>query len=104
MKQLMIAGAFAMLYASPAAFAAPGLTPHECASYPFVRTGHVTPRQLKRELAELESVGYRLGDDNDADYPNQIEAAEARLHAEYRQDCKRGPSGADAMRSGSERS
>jgi hypothetical protein len=72
---------------SAASQAAP-LTPHECHSYPFVRSGgSLTHRQMVRELRELESVGYQPGR-VDAYYPNDIEKAEARLHAKYERDCE----------------
>jgi hypothetical protein len=76
-----------LLAASASAMAAPGLTPKQCNSYPFVHTqGDVTHKQLMRELGELEAVGYNPANDTD-NYPNDIEAAEAKLQAEYRADC-----------------
>jgi hypothetical protein len=74
--------------ACTAAMAAPGLTPQQCNSYPFVRTnGQVTHAQLMQELAELEAVGYEPGM-NDVYYPRAIQRAERKLQAEYRQDCR----------------
>ncbi|WP_322011136.1 DUF4148 domain-containing protein [Paraburkholderia sp. J12] len=71
-----------------AASQAAPLTPHECHSFPFVRSsGSVTHRQMVRELRELESVGYQPGR-IDAYYPDDIENAEARLHAKYERDCQ----------------
>lgn len=77
---------------APATLAAP-LTPHECQSYPFVKSNAaVTHRQLMRELRELEAVGYEPGR-IDVYYPADIEKAEARLHAKYQRDCSGGASG-----------
>jgi hypothetical protein len=77
-----------LLAASASAMAAPGLTQKQCNSYPFVHAkGEVTHKQLMRELGELEAVGYNPAADTD-NYPNDIEAAEAKLQAEYRADCK----------------
>ncbi|RFU48127.1 DUF4148 domain-containing protein [Paraburkholderia sp. DHOC27] len=76
-----------MLAGSTSAMAAPHLTPHQCNSYPFKPLkGEVTHKQLMRELAELEAQGYMPGVDN-ADYPADIEAAQAKLQAQYRADC-----------------
>ncbi|WP_167336093.1 DUF4148 domain-containing protein [Paraburkholderia bannensis] len=71
----------------PNATSAAPLSPNDCNSWPFVRpsTG-VTPRELRRELKELESVGYQPSD-NDVHYPSDIQAAEARLRIKYRHDC-----------------
>lgn len=64
------------------------LTPQQCSDYPFVQTGHaVTHRQFENEIAELESVGYSPSGSDNNDYPQEIEAAEKRLQAKYRQDC-----------------
>lgn len=70
----------------PAAANAAPLTAHECTSYPFVQSGAVTHRRLERELRELESVGY-IPEPNDVTYPQDIQAAEARLRAKYKRDC-----------------
>lgn len=42
--------------------------------------GPVTRAQVRSELAQLEAVGYRP-ESNDHTYPDQIQAAEARVHA-----------------------
>lgn len=64
-----------------------GLTPQECRSYPFVRTGHVTHRELMTELSEMEAVGYQPAGE-DFNYPSKLDVAEHRLHREYREDCR----------------
>jgi hypothetical protein len=92
MKLAIVPGVIAALVGlssawSGAANAAP-LTQHECTSYPFVKSGAVTHRRLERELRELESVGY-VPEPNDVTYPQDIQAAEARLHAKYERDCVR---------------
>jgi hypothetical protein len=75
----------ALMALASTAQAAP-LTAHQCNSYPFVRlSGPVTQRQLQRELAELQSVGYRGMRDND--YPHLLHVAERRLNAKYQRDC-----------------
>lgn len=76
-----------MLAGSASAMAAPRLTQHECNGYPFMPLkGEVTHKQLMRELAELEAQGYDPGVD-DATYPDNLEAAQAKLMAQYRADC-----------------
>ncbi|WP_027794762.1 hypothetical protein [Paraburkholderia acidipaludis] len=90
MKLAIVPGVIAALVGlssawSVAANAAP-LTRHECMSYPFVQSGDVNHRRLERELRELESVGY-VPEPNDVTYPQDIQAAEARLHAKYERDC-----------------
>lgn len=78
---LMLAGS------TSAMAAAPHLTPRECNGYPFKPLkGEVTHKQLMRELAELEAQGYNPGVD-DATYPADLEAAQAKLQAQYRADC-----------------
>jgi hypothetical protein len=74
---------------SVSAFAAPRLTPQQCADYPFkpVAAGKVTHKQLMRELGELEARGYEPGSD-DAIYPSDLQAAEKRLHIDYRAECR----------------
>jgi hypothetical protein len=80
-------GTVALMTFSAATFAAPGLTPQQCHEYPFVQPVHgVTHAELMQELAELEAVGYHPSPD-DPYYPRQIQRAEHKLHAEYRQDC-----------------
>jgi hypothetical protein len=74
----------ALMMASGLAMAS-HLTPEECNSYPFKPAhGAVTQDDLNRELAELESVGYRPAIDN---YALDISDARARLNAEYKRDC-----------------
>ncbi len=76
-----------LLVASASAMAAPHLTPQQCHDYPFVPAkGEVTHAQLMQELGELEAQGYNPGDDETI-YPADIEAAEKKLHAQYREDC-----------------
>ncbi|QCP53300.1 DUF4148 domain-containing protein [Trinickia violacea] len=41
----------------------------------------VTRAQVRSELVHVEKAGYRVGDGDQAQYPTQIEAAEARLAA-----------------------
>lgn len=72
---------------SMSALAAPGLTPQECGSYPFVQPAHgVTHAQLMREVRELADIGYDVHVVGN-DYPADLEAAEQRLATEYRRDC-----------------
>jgi hypothetical protein len=69
------------------AFAGITLTAKECTSYPFVKTSHSpTHVQLNTELKELESVGYKPGL-SDNNYPHLLNQAQAKLHAEYNNDC-----------------
>jgi hypothetical protein len=72
---------------SASVMAAPHLTPQECNDYPFkpLKT-EVTHAQLQQELAELEAVGYSPSE-NDMEYPNDLQRAENKVHAEYRRDC-----------------
>jgi hypothetical protein len=44
-------------------------------------TGHTTRAQVRAELAQLESVGYRVGDGDPTHYPDAIQAAEAKVVA-----------------------
>ncbi|CAD6507414.1 DUF4148 domain-containing protein [Paraburkholderia metrosideri] len=77
-----------LLIGSASAMAAPGLTQQQCNDYPFKQmTGEVTHKQLMRELGELEAVGYQPSSGDDANYPDDLEAAEQKLQAEYRADC-----------------
>jgi hypothetical protein len=68
--RLKLALPIALMVASAGAFAGTRLTPQQCNAY--------------RELAELESVGYRPALDN---YSLDISDARARLNAEYVRDC-----------------
>jgi hypothetical protein len=80
-----------LLTVSAAGWAASGLTPQQCNDYPFKQTKtEITHKQLMTELAELEAVGYQPNSDN-VDYPSDIERAERKLRAEYRQDCVGAP-------------
>ena len=45
------------------------------------KTGPVTRAQVRAELVRLESVGYRPGV-KDLNYPDDLEAAQARLRAQ----------------------
>lgn len=42
----------------------------------------VTRAQVRAELEQLEKVGYRVGDGDNAHYPDAIQAAEARVAAQ----------------------
>jgi hypothetical protein len=76
-----------LLLGSVSAMAGSKLTAEECNDYPFKPVvGEVTHAQLIQELAELESVGYEPYK-NDYYFPNDIQEAEARLHAKYIADC-----------------
>ncbi|CAB3783651.1 DUF4148 domain-containing protein [Pararobbsia alpina] len=76
-----------LLCGSSVALAAPHLTPQQCNDYPFKQpTGEITHAQLKQELEELEAVGYDPSGDN-INYPSELMTAEAKVQAEYRQDC-----------------
>jgi hypothetical protein len=84
-----VKAAFSMmlLLGSMSAMAAGKLTAEQCNAYPFKPiVGKVTRAQLQQELVELESVGYEPFR-NDYYYPNNLEAAQARLHAKYLADC-----------------
>lgn len=43
--------------------------------------GPVTRAQVRAELVQLEKAGYRVGDGDNAHYPEAIQAAEARVAA-----------------------
>ena len=75
------------LLGSVSAMADSKLTAEECNDYPFKPVvGEVTHAQLEQELAELESVGYEP-EKEDFYYPDDLQAAQARLHAKYVADC-----------------
>lgn len=79
------------------AMATPRLTQAECNDYPFVPLQHtVTRKQLMREMAELQAVGYHAGA-GDNDYPHDLNVAEEKLRIRYRSDCMRSshPTGSD---------
>ncbi|MFT0170649.1 DUF4148 domain-containing protein [Paraburkholderia mimosarum] len=42
----------------------------------------VTREQVRAELVQLEQAGYRIGDGDNANYPADIQAAEARVTAQ----------------------
>ena len=44
-------------------------------------TAHTTRAQVRAELAQLESVGYHVGDGDATHYPDAIQAAEASVAA-----------------------
>ncbi|WP_042337417.1 DUF4148 domain-containing protein [Paraburkholderia ferrariae] len=74
-----------LMAGSSLAFASGHLTREECNSYPFKPAhGPLTQADVAREMAELESVGYRPAIDN---YSPDISAARDRLGAEYARDC-----------------
>jgi hypothetical protein len=76
-----------LLAGSASVMAAPHLTPQECNSYPLTPLkGEVTHKDLMRELAELEAVGYNPAT-NDEYYPADLEAAQKKVREEYRADC-----------------
>ncbi|MEA3119431.1 MAG: hypothetical protein QOI13_2701 [Paraburkholderia sp.] len=84
-----VKAAFSMmlLLGSASAMAGSKLTADECNDYPFKPVvGEITHAQLVRELAELESVGYEPYK-NDYYYPNDLQAAQARLQAKYVAEC-----------------
>lgn len=56
-----------------AAFAIPAVTYAQDAA---------TRTQVRNELIQLESVGYHVGDGDQAQYPSAIQAAEAKLSAQ----------------------
>jgi hypothetical protein len=85
LSSVMVTLALALTSAS--ALASPHLTSAECHDYPFAPLKHtVTHKQLIQELSELEAVGYQPSSDDNY-YPDQLDTAEAKLHAEYRHDC-----------------
>ena len=87
--RLMCLLASPLIFASASALASSPLTPQECNAYPFVQTtGPVTHKDLMRELALLESVGYRPSAGEDIDYPNDIRRAQNDLSAKYLADCR----------------
>ena len=86
-RGVMAALSMMLLLGSMSAIAGSKLTAKECNDYPFKPVvGEVTHAQLVQELAELESVGY---DPHRIDYyyPNNLQAAQGRLHAKYVADC-----------------
>jgi hypothetical protein len=67
MKSLIKSVAVAVAFAAPVvAFASPP----------------VTRAQVRAELVQLESVGYRVSDGDRANYPRAIQAAEAKVSAQ----------------------
>ena len=85
--RLKFALPIALMLASAGAVAGTRLTPQECNAYPFVHTqAQVTHKDLVRELALLESVGYNPAAD-DPLYPSDIRSAERQLNAKYLADC-----------------
>jgi len=68
MKTLIQAVAVAVALAAPVASFAQSNSP-------------VTRAQVKAEIAQLAQVGYRVGDGDNAHYPEAIQAAEARVSA-----------------------
>jgi Domain of unknown function (DUF4148) len=86
-RSVKVAASLVLLLGSVSAMADSHLTAEQCNDYPFKPVeGHVTHAQLVQELAELESVGYEP-DRWDPYYPNDLQAAQARLHAKYLADC-----------------
>jgi hypothetical protein len=43
--------------------------------------GAVTSEQVRADLVQLEQAGYHVGDGDNASYPTQVQAAEARVSA-----------------------
>jgi uncharacterized protein DUF4148 len=75
----------ALIAANSFAFASTHLTAEQCNSYPFKSVnGSPSQADIQRELAELESFGYRPALDN---YSPDIGDARNRLNAEYAKDC-----------------
>lgn len=68
MKTQLIA---ALLVAVSAAVAAPA----------FANEAGVTRAQVRAELVQLEAAGYAPGRANDPHYPNDLQAALSRIHA-----------------------
>ena len=62
------------------------LSQKQCNEYPFKPATHITQRGLRRELAELEAVGYRPAQ-SDVYYPDDVQQAEQKLRAVNRRDC-----------------
>jgi hypothetical protein len=89
----------ALMAGSSLAFASGHLTPQECNSYPFKPAhGALSSADIAREMAELESVGYRPALDN---YSPDISDAQNRLNAEYARDClPRGAAASNAPANG----
>ena len=86
-RSVKVAASLVLLLGSVSAMADSHLTAEQCNDYPFKPVeGRVTHAQLVQELAELESVGYEP-DRWDPYYPNDLQAAQARLHAKYLADC-----------------
>jgi Domain of unknown function (DUF4148) len=93
MKRRVKVGALVLLLGSISAMADSHLTAAQCNDFPFTPVeGKVTHAQLVQELAELESVGYQP-ERWDPHYPNNLQAAQARLHAKYLADCAPGSGG-----------
>ena len=69
---------FALAIAAAIAFPAAG--------YAQESSSAVTRAQVRTELVQLESVGYRPGRANDPHYPDDIQAAEAKISAESNTD------------------
>jgi hypothetical protein len=89
MKSLVKAVALAVVLAAPAvsfAQAQPG-------------NGPVTRAQVRNELIQLEKAGYRPAT-NDQYYPDDIQAAEARVHAQEGAQSGYGPATSGASQSG----
>ncbi|WP_322104964.1 DUF4148 domain-containing protein [Paraburkholderia sp. J41] len=47
----------------------------------FAQSSPVTRAQVRAELAALQQAGYRVGDGDNAHYPEAIQAAEAKVAA-----------------------
>ena len=60
----------------------------------------ITRAQVRAELVELQSVGYHVGDGDQAHYPQAIEAAEAKLAARQGQTAYGGTAGGSSQAGG----
>lgn len=47
------------------------------------QSGGLTRAQVRAELVELENVGYHVGDGDSTNYPEEIQAAEAKVAAQH---------------------
>ncbi|SAL41744.1 membrane protein [Caballeronia peredens] len=61
----------------------------------------ITRAQVRAELAQLESVGYHVGDGDQAHYPEAIQAAETKLAARNGETAYGGAAGGTSQSGGS---
>jgi hypothetical protein len=68
---------------------------------PFAQeSAPVTRAQVRAELIELQHAGYHVGDDDQAHYPDAIQAAEARVAAQHAMASARGGVDSESSMSG----